>query len=206
MRVREKCRFHSDSAWRTRIMAGGLQLPARRRHLLILPVVGPSAVDRSRSPRIRSRSSVLAAAPPGGRASGDVHDMGLDPLPHVAVQGAPDRRQQQQGADGIGEETRESAAARRRPPGTGPSNTSTTGSDPSASCRCARSITLMPCQPQHPDADHRREHDQRQRRPEPDPAADLDEQRDLEERHADQRSQQEEAEPWADRRFVFACA
>ena len=37
----------------------------------------------------------------------EVHDIRLEPLPHLAVQSAPDRRHEQQGAERIGEESRQ---------------------------------------------------------------------------------------------------
>ena len=73
---------------------------------------------------------------------------------------------------------------------------------PSASWRCARLSTLKPWA-QHPGADHRGQHDQRQGRAEPEPAADLDQQRDLRQRHDDERRQQNEAEPGAGRGLFF---
>ena len=80
-----------------------------------------------------------------------------------------------------------------------PSNTSTTGRVPSASCRCARISTPMPCRRSIQAPITAVSTIERQRRPEPDPAADLDEQRDLEERHADEGGQQNQAEPWTGR-------
>jgi hypothetical protein len=113
--------------------------------------------------------------------------MRFDAVTQISVQGAPHRWKQQQRAERIGEE---------------PGRQQERAGDHQAQGfehlrdrqRSVGQLSLCPQQhadalvAQHPGADHRGQDDQRQRGAEPDPAADLDEQRDLDS-GADQRGQ-----------------
>ena len=95
IRVREKCRFHSDSAWRTRIIACR---PSRRAAAAGRPDRPPRT--RRPAPAAARRAGVRPAARPGA------HHVALEVAADPAVEEGAHRRQQQQRAAGVGDEAR----------------------------------------------------------------------------------------------------